>query len=329
MVDSRTVTDSPLSHQVDEGWLAARVSDIESQAWEDTVAVDRLRDCLRRWAHGFAAHRADVVSDQIAWPRRGLHPDEAAAFLRALDAGTVSVNEAGYVTVHCVRPKQPQGRYALLARSGQGVSVNLEYLIQLGATNELATDGHWPPELLDFERGEFDLLGHDPHGQVTLVMEAKARATGPDSLATLVTAWLAYSRLDDPAHLPATNAGRKYRELWRLARDRPVAVWLVAAGARWNLAAHMDDDRLVLSNNGATGPPTPTARRPGGREVLWVRPYDLSLHHPGTMGARAQCSWLCTEPAEYSVRVREIAGTESTFALCASHLDRVQQVYNH
>lgn len=303
------------------------MSDIESQAWEDTVAVDRLRDCLRQWAHGFAAHRADVVSDQIAWPRRGLHPDESAAFLRALDAGTVSVNTAGYATVHCVRPKQPQGRYALLARSGQGVSVNLEYLIQLGATSELVIDGHWPPALLDFERGEFDLLGHDPHGQVTLVMEAKARATGPDSLATLVTAWLAFSRLDDPANLPATNAGRKYRELWRLAHDGPIAVWLVAAGARWNLAAHMEGDRLVLSSDGTTGPPSPPVR-PEGRDVLWVRPYDLSLHRPGTMGARGLCSWLCAEPAEYSVRVREVAGSESTFSLCARHVARVQDVYN-
>jgi hypothetical protein len=49
------------------------------------------------------------------------------------------VDESGYATLRCARPKAPSGRYALLSKNGRGVSVNLEYLIQIGVTAELGT----------------------------------------------------------------------------------------------------------------------------------------------------------------------------------------------
>jgi hypothetical protein len=67
---------------------------------------------------------------------------------------------------------------------------------------------------------------------------------------------------------------------------------------------------------------------PGGRALLWVKPFDASLHRPHTKGSRGLCSWLCAEPALFSVRVRELGGGESTFALCSRHRDRVLEVYS-
>ena len=56
-------------------------------------------------------------------------------------------------------PRLPRGRYSLLGKSGSGVSINLEYLIQIGATAELVLDHGWSSNAIDFERGEFDALG--------------------------------------------------------------------------------------------------------------------------------------------------------------------------
>jgi hypothetical protein len=65
-----------------------------------------------------------------------------------------------------------------------------------------------------------------------------------------------------------------------------------------------------------------------GRAVLWVRPFDASLHRPRTKGAQGLCSWLCAEPAMFSVRVREVNGGETIFALCDHHRARVEEVYS-
>jgi hypothetical protein len=65
-----------------------------------------------------------------------------------------------------------------------------------------------------------------------------------------------------------------------------------------------------------------------GRAVLWVRPFDASLHRRRTKGAQGLCSWLCAEPAVFSVRVREVKGGETTFALCAAHRARVEEIYS-
>ena len=61
-----------------------------------------------------------------------------------------------------VRSQTPGGRYAVLSKSGAGVSINLEYLIQIGATAELVMDHGRSPADIDFERGEFDAVGVGP-----------------------------------------------------------------------------------------------------------------------------------------------------------------------
>lgn len=307
---------------IDEQWLQQAVA--AERHTEHPDSVERLRQLLSACAVGFAHSRPDVGSASITWPRRGIHPDEAASFLRGVDLGHVTVDRAGYVRLPRVRAKTPAGRYALLSKNGAGVSLNLEYLIQIGATVELIEDLSWPSDALDFERGEFDALGHGPDERVTLAVEAKARVTGSHSLEKLVVRWLSLASASEPA--PRDNAGRKYGELTRLCEAGPVTVWLVAAGARWSLLATATGGGVHLE----------PARQPSyasvnmtetGRGVLWVRWYSADLHARGTQAAEGRCSWFCLLPAQYSVRVREIGGTESTFGLCEAHRARVEEVY--
>jgi hypothetical protein len=231
-------------------WLADAIA-ASGPTSEETASVQQLREHLLRWAEGFAAIRPDVQSSSLTWPRRGLRDDECGSFLRAFDAGLLDVDDAGFVTMRQVRQKRPPGRYALLSKSGTGVSVNLEYLIQMGATAELALEHGWPPSQIDFERGEFDAFGLDSSGDVSLAMEAKARVTGPDSLEGLVATWIVALEAADQDR--PTNAGRKLRQLRELCAQRPVVVWLVADGARWTLTAAREGAELTLS---AVGSPT-------------------------------------------------------------------------
>ena len=149
--------------------------------------LGRLWALLIERAAGFAAAREDVLTANLLPPRRGLGRDESSSFLRAVDEGFAVVDRAGYVTLPMVQQKKPVGRYALFSKSGAGVSVNLEYLVQVGATAELVLDHGWSSDRVGFERGEFDAVAYDEEGgRVAMAMEAKARPTGPDSLEKLV-----------------------------------------------------------------------------------------------------------------------------------------------
>ena len=212
----------------------------------------RLQALLGQWAIAFAQGRTDVASPTITWPRRGLLDDESSSFLRALDAGFVTVDPAGYVALPRSAPRrQPAGTHCC-RKSGAGVSINLEYLIQIGATAELVMDHGWSPADLDFERGEFDAIGLGLGDRVLLVMEAKARVSGPDSLEKLLTIWM--SMAGDPGIDMNNNAGRKYRELQRLCRSGRVVVWLVAEGARWTLVAELVDGAVQADPSPESGP---------------------------------------------------------------------------
>ncbi len=272
---------------VDEDWLAQMLTE---QATSTGVpgSVDRFRALLAGWAQGFAELRTDVLSGAMAEPRRGLLPDEASSFLRAMDAGVAVVDQAGFVTLPTVRPKNPAGRYALFSKSGDGVALNLEYVIQVGAAAELILDHGWPPDQLDFERGEFDTLGYRSDGGVGLAVEAKARVTGADSLEKMLRFWFRAERqrelrLDN-------NAGRKLAELRRLCQLGPVHLWLVADSVRWSLIASLEADRLVLK-----AAPTPSwdvvdTRDKEGAGMNPSHPYDSAFHRPGSVAAQGRCS---------------------------------------
>lgn len=289
---------------IDEAWLRDRVAEAASP--QGGEAVERLRELLVGCAEGFCLRRADVVSATVTWPRRGLGADEAGSFLRAVEQGFAVVDEAGYVTLPSVCPKTRAGRYALLGKSGAGVSVNLEYLVQIGATAELVLDHGWSASSVDFERGEFDAWAVDASDRVVLAMEAKARVTGPDSLEKLVAAWLRLIEL--PEDDRATNAGRKFTELLRLTAAGPVLVWLVADGARWPLWAEHHDGTLALSPASSADRAVVLAQEPEGPAVLEAHPYHPSRHRLGTAAHDGGCSWhgpvACPQPPVLSFRDR-------------------------
>lgn len=239
---------------MDDAWIAARLRECVPPAL-DSPEAGRLWGLLLERVDGFAAARDDVFTGNLVPPRRGLGRDESASFLRAVDEGFAVVDRAGYVTLPLVRQKKPVGRYALFSKSGAGVSVNLEYVVQVGATAELVLDHGWPPDRVGFERGEFDAVAYDEDGRVALAMEAKARATGPDSLDKLVRSWVRFAA--DPTADLASNAGRKWQELGRLASAGQVVVWLVAEQARWSLTARVSGTRLQLRPGATVQCPQP------------------------------------------------------------------------
>ncbi|WP_369192243.1 hypothetical protein [Streptomyces sp. R08] len=208
-------------------------------------AVGRLEVLLQAWAVGFAAVRSDVVSPDLAASRRGLRADEAAGFLAALDARVLHVDSAGFVVPQAFRPKPSGGRYALFSRSGRGVAVNLEYLIQMAAAAELLVDHGVAGEDLCFEQGEFDAVVEDSGGLPVLAMEAKARVEGTDGLLELLNSLL---RLGvNPQAAARTNHRRKYAALLDMTAGGPVVLWLVANGARWAFDARVGAGTLRLT----------------------------------------------------------------------------------
>jgi hypothetical protein len=272
---------------VDEDWLAGVLSEQMPQSGT-AESVERLRVLLSGWAQGFAERRADVLSGTMAEPRRGLHADEASSFLRAIDAGVAVVDDAGFVNLPTVRAKNPTGRYALFSTLGGGVSLNLEYVIQVGAVAELILDHEWPGERLDFERDEFDALGYRSDGSVGLAVEAKARATGPDSLEGLFRFWFRAER--EPDTRLNNNAGRKLAELRRLCLSGPVHLWLVADSTRWSVLASLEAGRVVLE-----AAPQPTwdvveYHQSGRPRMNPSRPYERAYHGPGSVAAQGRCS---------------------------------------
>jgi hypothetical protein len=175
------------------------------------------------------------------------------------------------------------------------VSINLEYVIQIGATAELVLDPGWSPSDIDFERGEFDAVGVGPGDRVLLVMEAKARVSGLDSLEKLLTSWM--SMAEDPRLDMNNNAGRKYRQLQRLCRSGRVVVWLVAEGARWTLIAETVDGSVRLTP--ASDPTPELCREPWLIEETMMHealPYDARHHRQGTVAAAGRCPGTAVQP---------------------------------
>lgn len=210
-------------------------------------AVERLQALLDSRAPAFVAERFGSGDDvDLRLGQRGLLADEAASFVRALDAGLVSVDPTGGVRVDGCRPKPGGGRYALFSANRFGgdlyVSLNLEYLIQIGAACELVAFWGWPGADVDVEVGEFDAVARAGE-RVVLAMEAKARIDGPDSLHGLWSSLVEFASRREPPE-PKGNHARKYVELLRLAEPGPVVLWLVAAQARWPVLASRVGSRV-------------------------------------------------------------------------------------
>jgi hypothetical protein len=97
-------------------------------------AVGRMQEMLDARAPVFAEWRfGSREGIELRAGRRGLLADEAACFLRALDAGLLVLDDVGGIRIEACRPKPGGGRYQLFSANRYGgdlyVSLNLEYLI--------------------------------------------------------------------------------------------------------------------------------------------------------------------------------------------------------
>lgn len=209
------------------------------------VPVLRMGALLEAWALGFCTQRPDVLSPKLALGSRGLHPDECASFLSALDGRHLHADSAGYIVPLSARKKAVGGRYALCCKAGGAVTVNTEYIVQLGAVGELVTTWRWDAQDLQVEMSEFDIAAFGPDGRVILAVEVKARVKGADGLELLLRKLLRLGQ--GPPPMVSGNAERKYLLLLHFCQKGPVVLWLIAAGARWSFLAVADGDRLVLT----------------------------------------------------------------------------------
>lgn len=108
------------------------------------------------------------------------------------------------------------------------VALNTEYLIQIAAYAELVLDHGWLPASLSLEMGEFDLVAVDRAGDPVILVEAKARLTGPNSLEHLWQAFRAWAAGGEVSADATT--GRKWKALREHLSRRPLTLWLVASG---------------------------------------------------------------------------------------------------
>lgn len=245
----------------------------------------------------FAEQRLGEPAD-LRLGRRGIEHDEASAFLRAMDAQALTVDDAGYVVPVAFRPKPGGGRYSLISANTWGgdiyVSLNTEYLVHFGAVFGLVADWGWPAKDVLIEGGEFDATV-EHSGRVVLAMEAKERVEGPDGLSKLFEAFVRFGRSEEPPE-PVDNASRKYVELLRLCESGPVLLWLVASGARWGLRARRIDRRVEL-----TVPPDINANRIDERG--WTR-------HGESVGAKPAEKVPFSPSLEHAVEVARLTARD-------------------
>ncbi len=176
-------------------------------------------------------------------------PDECHAFLRAVENDVIFVKPSGRFWAHTAR--RSSRNLHLVGRSGLATALHTEYLIHIGGYAELVLDYGWPPDLLDFECGAFDVEGGNQ--RLVLAMEAKARvlpATG-DTLTALRDALLA--RAADPQAELNVNHLKKWNRLLDLSQAGPLWLWLVADNARWSYVVEQSGQGVSLTP--MEGPP--------------------------------------------------------------------------
>ena len=266
--------DMDMADAVSDEWIDEHPADVAQVVPPGGARLDdpigRLGVLLGRWATVFAEKRFGEPQP-LRLGSRGVHADEAAAFLRALDAGAVIVRADGGFTMSACRQKTTGGSYNLFTENRWNddfyVGLNTEYLIHIGAAAALTSWG-WRAEEIDFEVGEFDARAWSGD-RVALLMEAKARVEGADGLATLLRSFVEWGNAGIVPE-PDSNHSRKFVELWRSAESGPVLLWLVAAGARWAFTAERANGSVALSER-----PDPA---PGGVGATSSLPMDTTIN---------------------------------------------------
>lgn len=253
-----------------------------------TDVIDHLRNSLSTWARTFAEQRLGDANIEFRMGSRKLLIDEAHSFLAAIDGGHIDVNDAGYITPRFCRPKTEGGCYSLFSMNTYSgdpyVSLNTEYLIHMGAAAELVTDGNWSPNEVLLEVGEYD-AACEAGGRIVLVMEAKARVEGADSLSSLLNSFIRFADADKPPE-PKDNHSRKYVELLRLAEAGPVTLLLVAAGARWALKAVRIGQSIDLMDIGSAVRPKKIESGTASGQAFFPEP---NVDHACAVAALTEC----------------------------------------
>jgi Family of unknown function (DUF6308) len=179
----------------------------------------KVPDQLATWAAGFAQRHGIPEGALVIEPP--LHPDEGAGLEQAVGAGLVSVDDDG--TFRLTGAADAKGPYHLFSR-GPRVTLNREYLSQIGAFAELVLRYCWPARRVVFEYDALDLVTLAPDGSVAVAGEVKRDQRLLDVMLGELTSM---SRQD--IQQGQTNAARKAAALVRL---QPAVFWAVTPGAR-------------------------------------------------------------------------------------------------
>jgi hypothetical protein len=199
----------------------------------DSDELASFQSALAKWANRYS-ETSLPSNGSVALPG-DFHPDEAAGFFRALNAGIVSVSDSGRCTLPTVhrataRPTEP----CLFSRRRDG-SIYLawrEYITQVGAVASLILDYGWPTSLvaLDPRTLEFDVGGFaSPARDAWMVVAGETKKTQRELDRLMVQIDAASRSADMSVRQTVTDGQKKYRGI---LKERPKYFWAVAPGAR-------------------------------------------------------------------------------------------------
>lgn len=229
--------------------------------------VLKVKELLQTWGNEFANEcrnnpgrgkyqKLDPVrKSQMRWALDGPQADECKTFLKAYQAKPVIVrfNPNGSFAMRGKRNRK-RGPYNIIGRYDDHITNHTEYLTHIGAFGELVLDHGWLLDDVDFERGEFDILGYDNTAKsmerAILLVEAKARVSdGAGSLESLRDSLI--NKAANPSYeITNRNHLHKWNDLFSRLNSGPVYLWLVANGARWSYLAQKNRSQVKLERLG-------------------------------------------------------------------------------
>lgn len=214
------------------------------------------------------AQRVGVGLDRLRGPV--LDEQEAAGFLRAVDAGIVTLEPGGVCRLTGLSAMGQRKPYQLFS-SYEGGTANpgavltwswRELFTQIAFAAELVVDHGWPGRSVLLEVDRLDLAAGDPAMLATrplLTAEAKVTDGGRAGLVAMMAVFAELNGTQAPMLVSwgvHENAARKYRSLQRL---RPLVFVEVAPGVRRaHDLEHLDDGRVLFRRRGTIpGPDEP------------------------------------------------------------------------
>jgi hypothetical protein len=191
-----------------------------------------------------------------------LADQEAAAFLRAVDAGIARLEPGGTCRLLGLSAMSRRQPYQLFS-SYEGGAANpgtvltwswRELFTQIAFAAELVLDHGWPGRAVQLEVDHLDVAAGDPAMITTrplLAAEAKVTDMGRSGLLAMMAVFAELNGTATPALVPQdvyVNAERKYGSLQKL---RPMVFVEVAPGVRRaHDLEHLGDGRILFRRRG-------------------------------------------------------------------------------